>query len=223
MAQVLLIIIIAIIGYLAVMIYRHDNTAFYKLTGYSYFDLWTDKKVRLTHNLVNALDTVQGPYKILVNLQVPMNNELQMIDAVLLHESGIYVIHIKEMKGWINGREQDFQWTEFLHKNQSRLFENPIHETKRLSYALQDQLSELDELLFNSVVLFTNDCSFQQIEVRSTNVEVTKTSRLKEWVSSLEGKHLTETEIQTIYAALEGKMNVKSSTVKLKNTVASTN
>ena len=223
MTQLLLIIAIAIIGYFAIMIYRHDNTAFYKLTGYSYFDLWTNKKARMTHNLVKASDTAKGPHKILVNLQIPVNDSLQTIDAVLLHESGIYIICVKEMTGWINGREQDFQWTQLLHKNQSRLFENPIHETKRLSYALQDQLSELNETLFNSVVLFTNDCSFQQIEVQSTNVEVTKVSGLKKWVSSLNGKHITETEIQTIYAALEGMMNVKNSTVKVENTVASTN
>ena len=61
------------------------------------------------------------------------------------------------------------------------------------------------------------------MEVQSANVEVTKTSGLKRWVSSLNGTHLSETEIQSIYAGLEGLMNVKSSTVKVKNTVASTN
>jgi NADPH-dependent 7-cyano-7-deazaguanine reductase QueF len=223
MPQLLLIIVIAMIGYFAIRIYRHDNTAFYKLTGYSYLDLWTNKKVRMTHNLVNALDAAQGPHKVLVNLQVPVNGDLQTIDAVLLHESGIYVIHVKEMTGWINGREQDFQWTQLLHKNQSRIFENPIHEAKRLSYALQDQLSELNESLFNSVVLFTDDCSFQQIEVQSANVEVAKNSGIKKWVSSLNGTHLSETEIQSIYADLESLMNVKSNTVKVQSTVVSTN
>ena len=223
MTQLLLFIVIAIIGYLALLIYRHDNTAFYKLTGYSYFDLWTNKKIRLTHNLVNALDAAQGSHKVLVNLQVPVNDHLQMIDAVLIHESGIYCIHVKEMTGWINGREQDFQWTQLLHKNQSRLFENPIHEAKRLSYALQDQLTELHESLFNSVVVFSNDCSFQQVEIHSANVEVTKASDLKKWVSSLNGTQLSETEIHTIFAELEGLMNVKSSSVKVKNTVTTTN
>ena len=223
MTQLLLIIVIVIIGYLAIMIYRHDNTTFYKLTGYSYLDLWANKKIRLTHNLVNALDAAQGPYKVLVNLQVPVNGKVQTIDAVLLHESGIYCIHVKEMTGWINGREQDFQWTQLLHKNQSHLFENPIHKTKRLSYALQDQLSQLNESLFNSVVLFSNDCSFQKIEVHSENVEVTKASDLKKWVSSLNGTQLSETEIHTIFAELEGLMNVKSSSLKVKNTVTTTN
>lgn len=223
MTQLLLFIVIAIIGYLALLIYRHDNTAFYKLTGYSYFDLWTNKKIRLTHNLVNALDAAQGSHKVLVNLQVPVNDHLQMIDAVLIHESGIYCIHVKEMTGWINGREQDFQWTQLLHKNQSRLFENPIHEAKRLSYALQDQLTELNESLFNSIVLFSNDCSFQQVEIHSANVEVTKASDLKKWVNSLNGTQLSETEIHTIFAELEGLMNVKSSSVKVKSTVTTTN
>ncbi len=217
------IVVIAILGYFVVNIYRHDNTEFYKLTGYSYFDLWTSKKVRMAHNLIKALDDAKGSHKMLVNLQVPVNNELQMIDSVLLHESGIYIIHVQEKSGWINGREQDIQWTELLHKNKSRLFENPIHETKRLSYALQDQLPEMNDSMFHSVVLFTNDCSFQQVEIHSEDVDVIKASELKQWVNSLNGKHLSETEIQSIYAAVEGMMNVKNTTLKVNNPVASTN
>ncbi|AWE08984.1 5,10-methylenetetrahydrofolate reductase [Lysinibacillus sp. 2017] len=217
------IVVIAILGYFVVNIYRHDNTAFYKLTGYSYFDLWTNKKVRTAHNLVNVMDDAKGSHKMLVNLQVPVNNEMHMIDSVLIHESGIYVINVKEKTGWINGREQDIQWTELLHKNQSRVFENPIHETKRLSYAVQDQLPEMNDSMFHSVVLFTNDCSFQQVEIHSEDADVIKASEMKQWVHSLKGNHLSETEIQSIYAALEGMMNVKGTTLTVNNPVTSTN
>lgn len=218
-----LILGIAIVGYFAISIYRHDNTSFYKLTGYSYFDLWTDKKVREKHHLVKALDTVKGPHKILVNLEVPSNETLLPIDAVLLHESGIYVIKVKAMTGWVNGRERDIQWTQLLHKDKSRLFDNPVHETKKQNYALQDQLPEMTAELFETIVIFTNDCSFQQVEIQSEDVDVIKASELKNWVGSLSGQRLTETEIQSIYAALEGMMNVKNTTVTLKNTISSTN
>ena len=192
-----LILGIAIVGYFAISIYRHDNTSFYKLTGYSYFDLWTDKKVRATHHLVKALDAVKGPHKILVNLEVPSNETLLPIDAVLLHESGIYVIKVKAMTGWVNGRERDIQWTQLL--------------------------PEMTAELFETIVIFTNDCSFQQVEIQSEDVDVIKASELKNWVGSLSGQRLTETEIQSIYAALEGMMNVKNTTVTLKNTISSTN
>lgn len=219
---ILLIVAIIIVGYFSIMIYRHDNSVFYKMTGYTYLDMLTNKKIRTMHKIVQSLDRVEGSHKILVNVQVPVNNEMQTVSAIVLHESGIYIVNLKEKSGWINGREQDIQWTELLHKNKSRVFDNPIHETKRLAYALQDQLPEVDVQLFQSVVLFSNECSFQQIEIQSDDVEVLKMNGLKKWLGSLQGKNLSETEIQTLYNSLEGTMNKKSVIVK-GNKVASAN
>lgn len=211
---ILIILVILIVGYFMVNIYRHDNSSFYKLTGYTYLDMVANKKIRTMYKLVNELDTVNGSHKVLVDVQIPVNDELQTISGILLHESGIYVMNLKEKSGWINGREQDFEWKELLHKEKFRAFENPIHETKRLIYALQDQLPEVDEQVFQSIVLFTNDCSFQKIEIQSDNVEVLKIGELKKWGSSLRGKALSETDIQTLFATLEGSMNKKSATLK---------
>lgn len=217
---ILIILVILIVGYFMVNIYRHDNSTFYKLTGYTYLDLIANKKIRQMHKIVSELDKINGSHKVLVDVQLPVNNELQTISGLLLHESGIYVLNLKEKSGWINGREQDFEWKELLHKDKSRLFENPIHETKRLVYALQDQLAEVDEQVFQSVVLFTNDCSFQQIEIHSENVEVLKIGELKKWVGSLRGNALSETDIQTLFATLEGSMNKKSATLKAEKPVS---
>lgn len=220
MKLVLLILVILIVGYFMVNIYRHDNSSFYKLTGYSYLDMIANKKIRSMYHIINEFDRIKGSHKILVDVQVPVNDELKTITGVLLHESGIYVMSLKEKSGWINGREQDFQWKELLHQKKSRAFENPIHETKRLVYALQDQLPNVDEQLFQSVVLFTNDCSFQKVEIQSDNVEVIKMGELKKWASTLQGKALSETEIQTLFATLEGLMNKKSATLKTSKPVS---
>lgn len=217
---ILLIVAIIIVGYLSIMIYRHDNSVFYKMTGYTYLDILTNKKIRTMNKIVQSLDRVEGSHKILVNVQVPINDEMQTISGIVLHESGIYIVNLKEKSGWINGREQDIQWTELLHKNKSRLFDNPIHETKRLAYALQDQLPEVDVKLFQSVVLFSNECSFQQIEIHSDDVEVLKMNELKKWLGSLQGKNLSESEIQTLYSSLEGAMNKKSVALKANQTAS---
>lgn len=203
-----------------VNIYRHDNSAFYKLTGYSYLDMVANKKIRTMYKMVNDLDQVNGSHKVLVDVQVPVNGELQTISGLLLHESGIYVLNLKEKLGWINGREQDLEWKELLHQEKSRAFENPIHEAKRLIYALQDQLPEVDEQAFQSVVLFTDGCSFQKIEIESDGVDVLKVGELKKWGSSLKGKVLSETDIQTLFVTLEGSMNKKSATLKANKPVS---
>ena len=217
---ILIMLVILIVGYFIVNIYRHDNSAFYKLTGYSYLDMVANKKIRTMYKIVNDLDQVKGSHKVLVDVQVLVNDELQTISGLLLHESGIYVMNLKEKSGWINGREQDLEWKELLHQEKSRAFANPIHETKRLIYALQDQLPEVDEQAFQSVVLFTNGCSFQKIEMVSEDVEVLKVGELKKWGSSLQGKVLSETDIQTLFATLEGSMNKKSATLKVNKPVS---
>lgn len=223
MALLFIVVLIAIFGYFAMKIYQHDNTTFYKLTGYSYLDVWTNKKIRTTYKLVGVLDELKSPHKIVVNVQLPTKEALQPIDAVLIHETGIYVINMLEMSGWINGREQDSQWTQLLHKDQSKLFNNPVHETKKLTIALQDQLPEVSKDVFESIVLFSNDCSFQNIELFSENVDVIKSSSIKGWTKSLQQQRLSETEIQSIYSALEGMMQVKNSTSKVKDAVLSSN
>ncbi|ATP42103.1 5,10-methylenetetrahydrofolate reductase [Solibacillus sp. R5-41] len=223
MTLLFMVVLIAILGFFAMKTYQHDNTTFYKLTGYSYLDVWTNKKVRTSHKLVGILDEVKGPHKIVVNVQLPTNEALQPIDAVFIHETGIYVINILEMSGWINGREQDLQWTQLLHKDKSKLFNNPVHETKRLNFALRDYLAEVNEEVFESLVLFSNDCSFQNIELFSENVDVIKSSAIKKWTKNLQQQRLSETDIQTIYSALEGMMQVKNNAPKVKKTVLSSN
>jgi len=216
MTLFLLVVLIAIIGYFIFKLYSHDNTSFYQLTGYSYFEVLMNKSVRTSYQLIKELEHVQGTKKIMLNLQFPVHNEVQTIDALLLHESGIYVMNVKEKSGWINGREQSIEWIELLHKNQKQVFNNPIHETKRLIHTLKDQLPEVDGKLFETMVVFTNDCSFQQVEIQSSNVEVLKIAELKKWAATIEGKRLSDTEIENLYATLETFMHRKNTTLRSK-------
>ena len=218
MTLFMLVVLIAIIGYFIFKLYKHDNTPFYQLNGYSYFDILLNKSVRTSYQLIKELEHVQGTKKIMVNLQLPVQKEIERIDALLLHESGIYVVNVKEKSGWINGREQSIEWIELLYKNQKQVFNNPIHETKRLIHTLKDRLPEVDGTLFETIVVFTNDCSFQQIEIQSSDVEVLKIGGLKKWAATIEGKRLSETEIENLYATLETFMQRKN--VKLRSKTA---
>lgn len=219
----LIVVLVLVVGYFIVSIYRHDDSKFSKLTGYSYFDLWTNKKAKAANKLVVALDKVKGSHKVLVDLQVPNGKSVQQIDALLIHESGIYVIDVKKMSGWISGREQDNEWTQLLHRNKTNTFPNPLRENKGGIQALQEILPEVNRDLFETLILFTNDCSFQQIELYSNNVDVIKTPGLNSWVSSLGGEVLSQSEIDSLYIALEGYMQVKKKPVLEKAKAASVN
>lgn len=211
---------IAIVGYFVFKIYNHDNSSFYKTTGYSYFDVMMNKSIRTSYKLMQELEQASGTQKVMLNLQIPIHEEVQVIDALFLHESGIYVVNLQGKSGWINGREQNIQWKELLHKDKKRLFDNPIHETKRLINGLQDQLPEVDSALFEAVIVFANDCSFQQVEIYSNNVEVLKMSELKKWTKSLTRNRLSEPDIETLYNALSEMMSKKNTTLQAKPVVS---
>ncbi|MEK4231036.1 nuclease-related domain-containing protein [Solibacillus sp. FSL H8-0538] len=219
----LIFVIISLFGYFAFSLYKHDDTIFSKITGYSYFDLWTNKKALASKKLLTVLNHVEGSHKILLDLLVPSASGTRHVDAVLLHESGIYIIDLKHMSGWISGREQDEEWVQLFHREKQRAFANPIHENRRSIFALQDALPEINYDLFETLILFTDSCSFQQIEIHSQNADVIKTTELKAWLTQLSGEVLSQTDIESIYKALEGMVQGKNALIKKQTKAVSLN
>lgn len=219
----LIVVIIVLFGYFAVAIYLHDDSSFSKITGYSYFDLWANKKAHASKKLITALDKVSGTHRVLLNVQIPSSQGTHSIDAILLHESGIYVINVKQKSGWISGREQDTEWVQSLHGGKKVNFANPIHQNKRAIFALQDVLPEINKTLYETLILFTDDCSFQQIEILSNHTDVIKTTELKSWLRKLDGERLTPNEIEAVYNALENMMQRKTQSSQKQAKSISTN
>lgn len=58
-----LVVLIAIIGYFSFKLYIHDNSTFYQLTGYSYFNVLMNKSVRTSYQLTKELEHIQGTKK----------------------------------------------------------------------------------------------------------------------------------------------------------------
>lgn len=209
MALWIVSIIAVIVIVLAVLIYLQDGTEFSKLTGYSFFDILTKEKANRLNKLMSRLNKVDGEYKLLVDLQLPISNTTYSVDAVLLHESGIYVIDVVHSNGWISGRENDIEWVQALHNNKYETFTNPIMVNKRIIATLQELLPEVSKDVYASVSLFNDGCSFQKVEIQSSDVEVLKMQELKKWTTEIGGEVLSKDEIEKIYNALEGNMSFK--------------
>lgn len=204
---ILILFIGILIGILfMISLYMYDNSEFSKITGFSFFSLWIDKKVRLTYNIARALQSVNGDNKILLNVVLPTSGK--KVDAVLVHESGIYVIDVKKLGGWIYGREQDSLWAQVLHKDKLNQFDNPIIENKLSVFELKEMLPNLNRDDFHSLIVFTDICSFHKIEIQSKNVDVLKEDELKKYWKHKKEK-LSVEEINKIYNALEKYMDFK--------------
>lgn len=200
--------IIVFMGILfAISLYLYDNSHFSKITGYSYFTLWTDKKIRYTYKFSQLLNKANGEYKLLFNIVLPKSGE--KIDALLIHQSGLYVIDAIQLEGWIYGKEQDVQWAQVLQHDSLNKFKNPIMENNIKMMELKQALPDVNKEHFHSLIVFTNHCSFNKIEIHSNQVDVIKANELKTfWKSETEEK-LTKDDIIKIYQSLESYMSFK--------------
>lgn len=206
----IVLILAALMIAVCVLVYRHDNTAFSRLTGYSFFEVLMNTRKKYLHRIMKQLDQVAGEHRILIDLQVPVNNKAYSVDAVLVHESGIYIINGIQKKGWITGSEIHPEWVETKHNKEHEAFPNPVMVNKRLIYALRDLLPDIGKDVYGSVTLFSDACSFQKIEIQSLDVEVLKVNELKSWTTQIGGEVLVKEEIEKVYQALAGYMNFTS-------------
>ena len=199
----MLLIVVALIVTLSVLVYKHDNTEFAQLTGYSFLDIVFNAKKGHLHKLMAQLDKVTGEHKVLIDLQLPVNNTIYPVDAVLIHESGVYIIDSVNKTGWISGHEAHDEWIETKHKEKQETFPNPILANKRIVLALRDLLPEVNDDAYVAISLFLDACSFQKVEMHSQNVEVMKRNELKLWTKQIGGEVLSKEDIHTIYKVLD--------------------
>jgi hypothetical protein len=174
------------------------------MTGYSLLNIWTNPYIKNTYLLVQSLKYLQGEYKLLLNLAFPTSGGKRKLDAIVIHESGIYVFNIQHKNGWVYGREQDEQWAQATNnKNKLIPFANPIIEMKKAILDLQDQIANEKSDLFHLVILFTDNCSFKKIVVKSNNVSVMKINEMKHfWKAGTEQK-MSAQEIDSVYQTLK--------------------
>ncbi|TSI06166.1 nuclease-related domain-containing protein [Lysinibacillus sp. BW-2-10] len=211
------VFIILIGGCFAITLYIYDNSEFRKLTGYSFFSLFTDKKGRTAYKLVQSLHKSNGKNKVLLDISLPTTNH--KIDAILVHQSGIYILNLQQFNGWIYGREQDEAWAEARHKNKLNKFTNPLIQNKLAILDLKELLSQPNSEHFHSIVVFSNDCSFRKVIIHSDNTDVLKMKELKSYWKHSTEVILSDDEISNIYNELKKymKFNIANSkTVKSK-------
>lgn len=206
MAIWFLIALIIIGVFFAIRIYIYENSEFSKITNFSLFNVWTNSDIKGLYKLCKSINKLQGEKRVLLNILLP--NE-STIDAVVVHESGIYVINIKNMNGWIYGREQDAEWAQALYKKEKlNKFDNPIIDIKKVIFDLKDILKNEKEL-FRSVVVFTNDSTLKKVVTNSENVSVLHMRELNDYWTNRTGQQLTKEDTDKIYSSLEPFMVVQ--------------
>lgn len=128
------------------------------------------------------------------NLYLPWSDGgTAQIDQLIITESGIYVIEVKNYKGWIFGNEKNQYWTQVLytgyrgHSIKNKLY-NPLKQNASHIYCLKKHLSGFS-IPYYSIVVFSNDAEFKNVTIISDNAYVIHNASLKSIIEGLHSKY----------------------------------
>jgi len=94
------------------------------------------------------------------NLIVPDARGTTEVDVIVVGNSGVFVVELKDFNAWIFGDEHEAQWTACYVDTSKHQFQNPLRQNFRHIKALQ-QRTGLPSDAFHSIVAFTGDCEFK--------------------------------------------------------------
>ena len=110
---------------------------------------WLSKKLFLDGDI----------YRDFNNVTINTNNGTTQIDQIIVSKFGIFVIEVKNLKGWIYGDEKAAKWTQVLYGKKYQ-FQSPLRQNFRHTKALSNFLG-IDHSKIHSVVMFWGECEFK--------------------------------------------------------------
>ncbi len=119
------------------------------------------------------------------------------IDVIVVGNSGIFVIEVKDFNAWIFGNKDDEKWTARYVDGSSHQFQNPLRQNFRHIKALKSRLG-LPEEVFQSVVAFTGHC-----ELKSPMPSNVVVGSYRPVVETADGIRLTDAEVARVRQALD--------------------
>ena len=144
------------------------------------------------------------------NLYLPWpSGSTAQIDELIIADSGIYVIEMKNYKGWIFGNENNQYWTQVLYTShrgtstKNRLY-NPIRQNASHISCIRRNLRGYKGPI-HSLVVFGNGAEFKDVTVFSSDVYVLYQSNLHRVIREIDAAYkgsLSESEIQDIHSRL---------------------
>ena len=178
-----LLILIALAWYLIYLYQKkqYEKTEYFRQTGNSYLSVKFDKGRYGEYLTYKSLETLPGEKKFLFNVYLPkQNDETTELDAVMIHESGIYVFESKNYSGWIFGSEDQYQWTQTLPNGKRARkikFYNPIKQNKTHIEWILKFLGD-ETLPVHSYIVFSERCELKNIQLNGVKQHVLKRNEL---------------------------------------------
>lgn len=93
-------------------------------------------------------------YTVFNDITFSINGKLSQIDHLVVSNYGIFVIETKNYKGLISGKENDYNWIQFIGRYKNHFY-NPIRQNQGHIFALRYVLKGFNMSEMNSIIVFT--------------------------------------------------------------------
>lgn len=119
------------------------------------------------------------------------NGRTIQIDELIIAKSGIYVIEVKNYKGWIFGHIYNRYWTQCLNTKyiglteKNRLY-NPIMQNQAHIICLKYILNEFPNVPYHSIVVFSNEACFKHVTYDENITHLIYMSELRKTLDSID-------------------------------------
>lgn len=167
--------------------------------------------------LSELLSSIDGQCKILMNLNLPINNSTTEIDLLMIHEKGIFVFEVKHYKGTIYGKTTDKNWTQYFRTQSNISFPNPI---KQNDYHIKAIKKLYPDTPVHSIIVFSNNEVSLKVENSENYITVctlsTMISSLKSQFSVMKTFYSPE-EIDAIFIQLVNYSPIREKSISYKN------
>ena len=165
-------------------------------------------------------DTDKRRYVLMRNLYIPARAGYTEIDALLLHQSGIYVLESKNLSGEIAGDLESERWNQHLNASTEHTFHNPIRQNIGHILALEHFLKiRHEQAHFISFVVFSDRCVLRKVPKDNEFWSIVHCSELQDaLLKRITSRKTIYTmqQLEDFYYKLQGCMNV-SEEVKAKH------
>lgn len=119
------------------------------------------------------------------------NGKTVQIDELIIAQSGIYVIEVKNYKGWIFGNIYNDYWTQCLttgfrgFSTKNKLY-NPIMQNQGHIRCLRNVLSAYTDVPYHSIVVFSNEAVFKDVTYDPSVAYLIHMSELRKTLKSID-------------------------------------
>ena len=156
--------------------------------------------------------TDKRKYVLMRNLYVPARAGYTEIDALLLHQSGFYVLESKNLSGEIAGDLESERWNQHINERTEHTFHNPIRQNIGHIMALEHFLKiRHEQAHFISFIVFSDRCTLRKVPRDNEFWSIVHCSELQEALLNRIASRktiYTPQQLENFYYKLQGCMNV---------------